>query len=159
MVDPDDPTWAADLGDAEASLLSRARDLALSSLLQLLPLVLLLKIVRSLGPMPLRAYRALRHPRDRVRAEVLAVMPTNQRHEESVTLRIRVGEDDYSWDATLPSGCVPYVGGSLDLRGDVCDGGRVMAVDPDHGIAYPRATLRQWGREPVIRTGPSAPAT
>lgn len=31
VVDPDDPTWAADLGDAEASLLFRARYLALSS--------------------------------------------------------------------------------------------------------------------------------
>lgn len=113
---------------------------------------MLLKILRSLGPMQLRSYRALRHPRDRVRAEVLAVMPTNQRHEESVTLRIRVGEDDYSWDATLPPGCVPYVGGSFELRGDVRDKGWVMATDPDHGIAYPRATLRKWGEEPPTRS-------
>ncbi|WP_262851999.1 hypothetical protein [Mumia quercus] len=153
VVDPDNPTWAASVADAEASVLSHARYLFVSLVLHIGGILAIAGGLLTLGrAMPFRAYRSLRRPRDHVRAEVVAVMWAARRAKERVTLRLRVGEDDYSWDATLPAGCVPYVGGFLDLHGDVRDGGWVMAPDPEHGVAFPRARLRKWGAQPSTRS-------
>ncbi|WP_370619399.1 hypothetical protein [Mumia sp. Pv 4-285] len=159
-VDPDEPTWAASVDDAQASLLDRARYVLFElGPLAVLP-ILLLRILLGLGaPIPLRAYRTLRRPRDRAEAEVVTLMRSRKGSDQRVTLRIRVGDSEYSWDATLPNDCVPYVGGTLDLRGEIRDGGWVMAVDPQHGTAYPRARLRKWGSEPPVTTWHPSPGS
>ncbi|MGH1562789.1 hypothetical protein [Mumia sp. DW29H23] len=151
VVDPDDRTWAADVAGAGAPLLDRVRYLLISALPLLLPTLVAARYALR-GGVPLRALRTLRRPRDRVDAEVVSVMHTRERDTRSVTLRLRVGDDEYSWDATLPKGCVPYVGGTLDLHGDVRDKGWVTAVDEQYGTAFPRSRLRQWGAEPPTRT-------
>ncbi|QMW67855.1 hypothetical protein H4N58_08380 [Mumia sp. ZJ1417] len=105
---------------------------------------------RTVGPeVPLQALRPLLHARG---AATAVVLPNDPRPWESRrTLRLRIGTDDYQWDARLPKGCVPYPGGTLDLRGDVRDGGWVLALDPAHGTAYPCKRLR-------LRASPAAAA-
>ncbi|MFD1826699.1 hypothetical protein [Mumia zhuanghuii] len=153
LIDPKEPTWAASADDVEASFLARARFLAVSFLLRGGILLVLARRLLTVGDsIPLRAFRTLLYPRDHVSAEVVAVLHSDKRKPHRVTLRIRVGEDEYSWDATLPPECVPYAGGTLDLRGDVRDGGWVMAVDEKYGVAYPRSPLRQWGAEPPTQS-------
>ncbi|KAA1423370.1 hypothetical protein FE697_007085 [Mumia zhuanghuii] len=152
-VDPAEPTWAASVDDAQASIVDHARYVLFDlGPLVVMPFLALRLIFSAAGSIPLRAYRALRHPRVCAAAEVLTIMHTRKRANQAVTLRIRVNDDEYSWDATLPKDCVPYVGGVLDLRGDIEDGGWVMAVDAQHGTAWPRARLRKWGSEPPTQS-------
>ncbi|KAA1423369.1 hypothetical protein FE697_007080 [Mumia zhuanghuii] len=109
-----------------------------------LVVLIVMSLVGSfIGPhVPIQAVRPLLRRRVVTRATVLPTPTTADRPGPASSFHLRIGDHDYAWQAALPSGCVPYVGGTLELRGDVRDRGWVLAYDPTWGAAYPLKRLR-----------------